>query len=724
MSSRTGPNGCQPPLPGQSASTCENEDVTNTENVEKEKDFCRDFIWGQCNKGAQCKYRHELVFEVMKKTLKFCHDFQNSAGCSRELCTYLHATKEEQSLFKSTGQLPRVLAERHANMSAAAAETIPQIALYIQESYAGPPPPPPPPPLPAVSAPASVAPAAAFPRPPVVSVAPIAPRPVMPIGQPPLPPPPPPPPTVPTTSVRQQAPVFTAPPPTAPFTMAHPPPSIPVYDSSKPPPPIMPAHAQIKSSEPTKRKASNDDSNVRIKMKKGEDETIADQLCENCVQRELRIDAIKKQLEAINEEEEYGTLDYKKKIEEYQNLKEILKSLISTDLFQKFVEENVEGIPQNQSNNTIFDEEPSNAGVSTVPNQFLLQLLEYMMGDAKGVDLGAHKNQSNNTMFNPAALASGTPKNQSNNMYNHGALASGTSQNQSNNTMYNQAALASGAHKNQSNNTMFNPAALASGTHKNQSNNTMFNPAASASGTSQNQSNNTMYNHGALASGALKNQSNNTLFNQAALASVTAQQKSFDESLIQALSSLAGESNPVKIKHNNKNNASPEILQTFLDILQQINSTDETAPAEVNTSNNASSNNSNISDSQQYSNRQDIPVSSVSSSRFPPPTAHGVATSPAFLQPQVAPAPPPYQHYQPMPPAGLYYPSPFAGAHTGMQMAQDSQAMRAHVPLVMPPAPPPPVSFAPTAAPAPPPVHQPSHYAMERYPPPYYPRHQ
>ncbi|XP_039763568.1 actin cytoskeleton-regulatory complex protein pan-1-like isoform X5 [Pararge aegeria] len=649
MSSRTGPNGCQPPLPGQSASTCENEDVTNTENVEKEKDFCRDFIWGQCNKGAQCKYRHELVFEVMKKTLKFCHDFQNSAGCSRELCTYLHATKEEQSLFKSTGQLPRVLAERHANMSAAAAETIPQIALYIQESYAGPPPPPPPPPLPAVSAPASVAPAAAFPRPPVVSVAPIAPRPVMPIGQPPLPPPPPPPPTVPTTSVRQQAPVFTAPPPTAPFTMAHPPPSIPVYDSSKPPPPIMPAHAQIKSSEPTKRKASNDDSNVRIKMKKGEDETIADQLCENCVQRELRIDAIKKQLEAINEEEEYGTLDYKKKIEEYQNLKEILKSLISTDLFQKFVEENVEGIPQNQSNNTIFDEEPSNAGVSTVPNQFLLQLLEYMMGDAKGVDLGAHKNQSNNTMFNPAALASGTPKNQSNNMYNHGALASG----------------------------------------------------------------------------ALKNQSNNTLFNQAALASVTAQQKSFDESLIQALSSLAGESNPVKIKHNNKNNASPEILQTFLDILQQINSTDETAPAEVNTSNNASSNNSNISDSQQYSNRQDIPVSSVSSSRFPPPTAHGVATSPAFLQPQVAPAPPPYQHYQPMPPAGLYYPSPFAGAHTaGMQMAQDSQAMRAHVPLVMPPAPPPPVSFAPTAAPAPPPVHQPSHYAMERYPPPYYPRHQ
>ncbi|XP_039764124.1 uncharacterized protein LOC120636630 [Pararge aegeria] len=687
MSSRTGPNGCQPPLPGQSASTCENEDVTNTENVEKEKDFCRDFIWGQCNKGAQCKYRHELVFEVMKKTLKFCHDFQNSAGCSRELCTYLHATKEEQSLFKSTGQLPRVLAERHANMSAAAAETIPQIALYIQESYAGPPPPPPPPPLPAVSAPASVAPAAAFPRPPVVSVAPIAPRPVMPIGQPPLPPPPPPPPTVPTTSVRQQAPVFTAPPPTAPFTMAHPPPSIPVYDSSKPPPPIMPAHAQIKSSEPTKRKASNDDSNVRIKMKKGEDETIADQLCENCVQRELRIDAIKKQLEAINEEEEYGTLDYKKKIEEYQNLKEILKSLISTDLVQKFVEENVEvgensyyikryikdighrtcictpllaclsslitdfgyklkidsllrltsvphtGISQNQSNNnTIFDQEPFNAGVSTVT-----MLIKFINGYIRFL----------NEFF----------------------------------AIYFRESL------------KINPIILYLMKNRQMQEPIKINPIIHCS------------------------------IKQRYL--VTAQQKSFDESLIQALSSLAGESNPVKIKHNNKNNASPEILQTFLDILQQINSTDETAPAEVNTSNNASSNNSNISDSQQYSNRQDIPVSSVSSSRFPPPTAHGVATSPAFLQPQVAPAPPPYQHYQPMPPAGLYYPSPFAGAHTaGMQMAQDSQAMRAHVPLVMPPAPPPPVSFAPTAAPAPPPVHQPSHYAMERYPPPYYPRHQ
>ncbi|XP_039763812.1 zinc finger homeobox protein 4-like isoform X2 [Pararge aegeria] len=365
MSSITGPHGSQQPIPGPSGSTCE--------NVKKEKDFCRDFIWGQCNKGAQCKYRHELVFEVMKKTLKFCRDFQNTAGCSRELCTYLHATKEEQTLFKSNGQLPRILAERHANMSAAAAETNPQIAIYIQEIYAGPPPPPPPPPLPAVSAPASVAPAAAFPRPPVVSVAPMSPRPLMPIGQlpppppPPVPPPPPPPPTVSTTAVQQQAPVFTAPLLPAAFPMApqSPPPVIPLYDASIPPPPLMPLQLQ---GALRKRKASIGNVIARPgKVKKREEATLADALCERCVQWELRIDSIRKKLYAIYEEEEYESLMYKKKLEEYENMKKVLQSLITKKLLQKFVDKNTEG-------------------VSTVSNQFLEQLMEYVMDDAKSVN--------------------------------------------------------------------------------------------------------------------------------------------------------------------------------------------------------------------------------------------------------------------------------------------------------------------------------------------------
>ncbi|XP_052746972.1 zinc finger CCCH domain-containing protein 10-like [Bicyclus anynana] len=237
MSNKTGTNGGQPPIQGQPAARNEG-DVTNTDNAEKQKDFCRDFIWGQCNKGAQCKYRHELVFEVMKKTLKFCHDFQNSSGCTRELCTYLHASKDEQCLFKATGQLPQVLLQRHANMSAASgAETVPQIALYIQESLAGPPPPPPPPPLPvtnpvAVSI-APLAPGPVYPR-PHMTIAPMAPRPapMMPIQQPP---PPPPPTTAPSTSVRQRAPVFTVS-----AQPAYPPATNPGYSMPQPPSPVIP----------------------------------------------------------------------------------------------------------------------------------------------------------------------------------------------------------------------------------------------------------------------------------------------------------------------------------------------------------------------------------------------------------------------------------------------------------------------------------------------------
>ncbi|XP_069365174.1 uncharacterized protein [Maniola hyperantus] len=609
MSSRAGSIGYQPPQSGQLAPN-ESNDVTNAENVERQKDFCRDYIWGACTKGNQCKFRHELEFEVMKKTLKFCHDYQNSTGCAREHCTYLHASKEEQSLFTATGQLPQCLVQRHANMSAGAAETIPQIALYIQESLAGAHQPPPPPPPASASVHATIAPpptyASVYPRPPVASVASVAPcpAPVMPVQQ--LPPPPPPP-TVPSTYVRQQAPVFTAPPPAQVFAMPQaPPPMVPMYDASKPPPPIMPTHVQLKS-EPKKRQASNEDLNARpTKVRKSEEAKNADALCEQCVQKELRIEAIRKDLDAGYEEEEYETLMYKKKFDEYQNLKEILKSLISTDLFQRFFEENVERIPQNQFHN-IFSQAPFSAGVSTVPNQFLLQLMDYVMTDARNVDL--------------------TP------------------------------------------------------------------------------------------SASLR----------------------IDESLIQALSSLPRKANPVKIiynagtTHNNNNNtnhtnAPPEVLQTFMDILRQFNSSDKSPPSEPSRDFNKSPSTSNntTNGSHQYSNRQqDIPMT-VSSSRFPPPPGpgmHGIATSTVYA-PQVAPAPQPYQPYQPMPPAGLYYPPPFAAPPTGMQMAPETQAMRAHVPVTMAPAPPPPAPLAPAAPPVVPPMYQPSHYAIGRYPPPYYPRHQ
>lgn len=189
-------NGRQPPLPGQPPPSIENDAHSENLALNEKVEICRNYVWGRCSKNTQCKFRHELDFEEMKKILKFCHDYQNPSGCTREHCTFLHTTKDEESLFFATGKLPRVLAERHANMSAAAAETIPQIALFIQESFVGPPPPPPPPPAP-VAAPPSVAP---------VVMPPLRPAPpMMPIQQ--LPPPPPPP-TVSSTTVQQHPPTF------------------------------------------------------------------------------------------------------------------------------------------------------------------------------------------------------------------------------------------------------------------------------------------------------------------------------------------------------------------------------------------------------------------------------------------------------------------------------------------------------------------------------------
>uniref|UniRef100_A0AAT9URT4 Masculinizer n=1 Tax=Bicyclus anynana TaxID=110368 RepID=A0AAT9URT4_BICAN len=621
MSNKAGTNGGQPPIPGQPAARNEG-DVTNTDNAEKQKDFCRDFIWGQCNKGAQCKYRHELVFEVMKKTLKFCHDFQNSSGCTRELCTYLHASKDEQSLFKATGQLPQVLLQRHANMSAASgAETIPQIALYIQESLAGPPPPPPPPPLPvtnpvAVSI-APLAPGPVYPR-PHMTIAPMAPRPapMMPIQQPP---PPPPPTTAQSTPVRQRAPVFTVsaqpayPPANPGYSMPQPPPPvIPLYDASKPPPPLMAMHSQQASGTSKRRPDDETITAPPNKVKKGEEAKTADLLCEQCVQRELRIEALRKQLDGISEEEEYETLMYRKKFDEYEQLKEILKSLISTDLFQKFIQDNVEGTPQNTFQN-LFTQSAFSTGVSTVPNHFLLQLMDYVMTDSRGVDL--------------------TPT----------------------------------------------------------------------------------------------------------------QSQPFDETFIQALSSLPRKPNPVKIIYNNHNhnnsnsnnstnNAPPEVLQTLVDILRQYNASDKSPPPESNPdiNKNATTSNSTINGSQHYSNRQEAPapvtVTVNSNHMFPSQPGTGVpgVSNAQVFAPQAPSAPPPYQPYQPMPPTGHYYPPPYTPM--GMPAAHDIHTTKPHVPVTLAPAPPPPAPLAPTplapaAPPAPAPLHQPTHYTMGRYPPPYY-RHQ
>ncbi|KAJ8737074.1 hypothetical protein PYW07_000345 [Mythimna separata] len=104
MSNNNEQNGRQPPLPQQTAPSTtastaptdpriRNTTVTTSEQHNKK---CRDFLWGICTKGAQCRFRHELDVESMKDILKFCHDFQNRTGCTRPDCTYLHTTREEK----------------------------------------------------------------------------------------------------------------------------------------------------------------------------------------------------------------------------------------------------------------------------------------------------------------------------------------------------------------------------------------------------------------------------------------------------------------------------------------------------------------------------------------------------------------------------------------------------------------------------------------------------
>lgn len=144
---------------------------------------CRDYVWGICTKGSQCKYRHVLNPETMKTILKFCHDFQNRAGCTRQGCTYLHTTNAEETLFLTSGVIPKVLRERYAAAN-----------MYYNECVSQPPPPPPPLPT------ANVLQAVVTQQPPPLP----APLPSL-----LAPPPPPPPPTISAAPALVTPPVFT-----------------------------------------------------------------------------------------------------------------------------------------------------------------------------------------------------------------------------------------------------------------------------------------------------------------------------------------------------------------------------------------------------------------------------------------------------------------------------------------------------------------------------------
>ncbi|XP_014250727.1 zinc finger CCCH domain-containing protein 10-like [Cimex lectularius] len=67
---------------------------------EKEKRVvCRDFLKNACGRGDVCKYLHP------KEKYVFCHDYQNGK-CFREMCAFVHCSREDEEHYTQTGDLP------------------------------------------------------------------------------------------------------------------------------------------------------------------------------------------------------------------------------------------------------------------------------------------------------------------------------------------------------------------------------------------------------------------------------------------------------------------------------------------------------------------------------------------------------------------------------------------------------------------------------------------
>lgn len=72
----------------------------------EDRNVCRDFERGVCNRGENCRYYHpDGVVPAEGAKLPICKDFQNK-GCSRFKCKFLHVTVEEEVVYNSTGCLP------------------------------------------------------------------------------------------------------------------------------------------------------------------------------------------------------------------------------------------------------------------------------------------------------------------------------------------------------------------------------------------------------------------------------------------------------------------------------------------------------------------------------------------------------------------------------------------------------------------------------------------
>lgn len=79
--------------------------------------YCIDYMKNTCKKGKECQLVHVSVIETQDdrdaiiKNI-FCHDFLNSR-CPRAYCKYLHATYDEQKMFREHGFFPDLLCDRN-----------------------------------------------------------------------------------------------------------------------------------------------------------------------------------------------------------------------------------------------------------------------------------------------------------------------------------------------------------------------------------------------------------------------------------------------------------------------------------------------------------------------------------------------------------------------------------------------------------------------------------
>lgn len=74
----------------------------NTDRV-----VCRDFVRNMCKRGDECRFYHPPNPENKRQRsswLTFCHDFQNG-HCSRSDCRFFHITKQDEDNYRASGEI-------------------------------------------------------------------------------------------------------------------------------------------------------------------------------------------------------------------------------------------------------------------------------------------------------------------------------------------------------------------------------------------------------------------------------------------------------------------------------------------------------------------------------------------------------------------------------------------------------------------------------------------